>query len=46
VIANLEAVTEEDLLRVARRFARPELARLAVLGPFRSRRSFERMMPR
>ncbi len=46
VVANLEAVTEDDLLRVARRFARPELACMAVLGPFRSRRSFERMMAR
>ncbi len=46
VIAQLEAVTEEDLLRVARRFVRPELARLAVLGPFRSRLPFERMLAR
>jgi predicted Zn-dependent peptidase len=45
VIDKLEAVTTEDLLRVARRFARPELARLAVLGPFRSRLRFERMLP-
>ena len=46
VIEQIEAVTEEDLLRVARRFVRPELARLAVLGPFRSRLPFERMLAR
>ena len=46
VVAHLEAVTEEDLLRVARRYVRPELARLAVLGPFRSRLPFERMLAR
>jgi predicted Zn-dependent peptidase len=45
VIERLDAVTVEDLLRVAQRVARPELARLAVLGPFRSRRRFERMLP-
>ena len=41
VIERLEAVTIEDLLRVAQRFLDPALARLAVLGPFRSRRRFE-----
>lgn len=46
VVAHLEAVTEEDLLRVARRCVRPEYARLAVLGPFRSRPAFERMLAR
>ncbi|HEX5039359.1 MAG TPA: pitrilysin family protein [Candidatus Limnocylindria bacterium] len=44
VIQRLEAVTTDDLLRVARRFLAPELARLAVLGPFRSRRPFERAL--
>jgi predicted Zn-dependent peptidase len=44
VVERLEAVTTEDLLRVARRYARPSLARLAVLGPFRSRLRFERML--
>jgi predicted Zn-dependent peptidase len=44
VVELLEAVTVEDLLRVAQRVARPENARLAVLGPFRSRRRFERML--
>jgi predicted Zn-dependent peptidase len=45
VIERLEAITTDDLLRVARRLVRPDLARLAVLGPFRSRRRFERMLP-
>ena len=44
VIQRLEGVTTDDLLRVARRFLAPELARLAVLGPFRSRRPFERAL--
>jgi predicted Zn-dependent peptidase len=42
VIARLEAVTRDDLLRVARRLLAPSQARLAVLGPFRSRARFER----
>jgi predicted Zn-dependent peptidase len=45
VIERLEAVTVDDLLRVARAYVRPDLARLAVLGPFRSRLRFERMLP-
>jgi predicted Zn-dependent peptidase len=45
VIERLDAVTTEDLLRVARRIASPDHARLAVLGPFRSRRRFERLLP-
>ena len=44
VIARLDSVTIDDLLRVARLYLRPELARLAVLGPFRSRLRFERML--
>jgi predicted Zn-dependent peptidase len=44
VIDHLEAVSTDDLLRVARRFLAPNLARLAVLGPFRSRRPFERTL--
>jgi predicted Zn-dependent peptidase len=44
VIERLESVTADDLLRVARRLLRPELARLAVLGPFRSRSRFVRAM--
>jgi predicted Zn-dependent peptidase len=45
VVERLEAVTVEDVLRVAQRVARPDQARLAVLGPFRSRRRFERLLP-
>ena len=45
VIEQFNAVTTEELLRVARRYARPGLARLAVLGPFRSRLAFEKMIP-
>jgi predicted Zn-dependent peptidase len=44
VIEYLEAVTVDDLLRVARRFLAPSEARLAVLGPFRSRARFERAL--
>jgi predicted Zn-dependent peptidase len=44
VVERLEAVTADDLLRVARRFARPDQVRLAVLGPFRSRLRFERVL--
>jgi predicted Zn-dependent peptidase len=44
VLAHFEAISSEDLLDVARRYVRPELARLSVLGPFRSRRRFERML--
>ena len=46
VIAKLEALTVDDLQRVARTYLRPELARLVVLGPFRSSRRFERMLAR
>ena len=44
VIERLESVTIEDLLRVARRLLAPGQARLAVLGPFRSRSRFERAL--
>jgi predicted Zn-dependent peptidase len=44
VIEKLDAVTIDDLRRVARRFLAPKLARLAVLGPFRSRARFERAL--
>jgi predicted Zn-dependent peptidase len=45
VIERIEAVSADDLLRVAQRYARPNLARMAVLGPFRSRLAFEKMIP-
>ena len=44
VIEELDAVTIDDLLRVARRLLAPSEARLAVLGPFRSRGPFERAL--
>jgi predicted Zn-dependent peptidase len=44
VLERLDALTADDLLRVARKYVRPDLARLAVLGPFRSRLRFERML--
>lgn len=44
VIEQLDAVTIEDLLRVARRILAPGNARLAVLGPFRSRARLERAL--
>ena len=44
VIQQLDAVTIDDLLRVARRYLAPRLARMAVLGPFRSRARFERAL--
>jgi predicted Zn-dependent peptidase len=44
VVERLDAVTPDDILRVARRFARPDQVRLAALGPFRSRARFERLL--
>lgn len=44
VIEHLDAVTIDDLLRVARLHLAPSEARLAVLGPFRSRAPFERAL--
>jgi len=44
VIERLDAVTADVLLRVAQRILRPGLARMAVLGPFRSRRRLESAM--
>jgi predicted Zn-dependent peptidase len=44
VIERLDDVSIDDLLRVARRLLAPSEARLAVLGPFRSRTRFERAL--
>ena len=44
VIARFEALGADDLLRVAQRYLDPRGVRLAVLGPFRSRRPFERAL--
>ncbi|MEO7296395.1 MAG: pitrilysin family protein [Candidatus Limnocylindria bacterium] len=46
VIEQLDAVTVDDLLNVAQRYLDPAGARLAVLGPFRSRSRFERALRR
>ncbi len=46
VVEQLDAVTTEDCLRVARRLLAPSQARLAVLGPFSSRSRFERALRR
>lgn len=46
VIERLDAVTVDDLLTVAQRYLDPAGARLAVLGPFRSRSRFERALRR
>jgi predicted Zn-dependent peptidase len=46
VVERLESVTRDDIQRVAQRFARPGQARLAVLGPFRSRARFEKLLRR
>jgi len=44
VIERLAGVTADDLLRVARQYLAPAEARLAVLGPFKSRSRFERAL--
>jgi len=46
VIERFESVSADDLLRVARQYLDPARARLAVLGPFRSRSPFERALRR
>ncbi len=46
VLERYDAVTPDDILRVARRIAAPDQARLAVLGPFRSARPFEAALAR
>jgi len=44
VVEHLNAVTTDDMLRVARRFLAPGLARLALLGPFRRGTRVERLL--
>jgi predicted Zn-dependent peptidase len=46
VIERLESLTADDLLRVAQRYVAPTEARLAVLGPFRSRAALSRALRR
>lgn len=45
VVEHLEAVTTNDMLRVARRFLAPGLVRLALLGPFRRGSRVDRLLP-
>ena len=44
-VAEMEAVTLEDLQRVARELLRPEQMRLAVVGPYRSDKRFAPLLP-
>jgi predicted Zn-dependent peptidase len=44
VVEHLEAVTPDEIQRVAQRYVRSDLARLVVLGPFRSRARFEKLL--
>jgi predicted Zn-dependent peptidase len=44
VVERLEEVTPDDLLRVARAYLRPSLARIVLLGPFRGRRRVEALL--
>jgi predicted Zn-dependent peptidase len=44
VVEHLEAVTTDDMLRVARRFLAPGLVRLALLGPFRRGSRVDRLL--
>ncbi len=44
VVERLEAVTAADMLRAAQRYLRPDLARIVLLGPFRSRRRVEALL--
>jgi predicted Zn-dependent peptidase len=44
VVAEIEAVTREDVLRVANRLIRPEALVLAVIGPYKSKAPFRRLL--
>ena len=44
VVERLESVTADELLRVARRYLRPSLARLAALGPLRRTSAVQRLL--
>ncbi|MBI4498920.1 MAG: insulinase family protein [Chloroflexi bacterium] len=44
VVAAIDAVTPEDTVRVARQLFVPERLTLAVVGPFKSTRRFERVL--
>ncbi|MCX6024497.1 MAG: insulinase family protein, partial [Chloroflexi bacterium] len=44
VVAKIDAVTVEDTRRVAERLFRPERMTLALVGPYRSARRFEKIL--
>ncbi len=44
VVGILDALTPETLQRVARELLLPERLNLAVVGPYRSQRRFERLL--
>ncbi len=44
VVERLDAVSADDIQRVARRYMAPGLARVALLGPFRGAARFERIV--
>jgi predicted Zn-dependent peptidase len=44
-VAEMEAVSLEDLRRVARDLLDPRCAHLAVVGPYRSDRKFAALLP-
>ena len=44
ILASVEAVTEDDLRRVARDLLRPERMHLAIVGPYKSEARFEKLL--
>jgi predicted Zn-dependent peptidase len=44
VVAEIEAVTQEDVLRVAGRLIKPEALNLAVIGPYQEEQSFQQLL--
>ena len=44
VVAEIEAVTQEDVLHVAGRLIKPEALNLAVIGPYQEEQSFQQLL--
>jgi len=44
IFAKIEAVTAEDIQRVAKDIFRPEKLNLALIGPFKDKRKFEKLL--
>ena len=44
VVAEIEAVTQEDVLRVAGRLIKPKALNLAVIGPYQEEQSFQQLL--